>query len=164
LAVKRSRPQRKLALGSHRLRDVAEVDSALSTVLSGGKIHGTAVGAHKTKVLQVGLGCIPGLLFQRLQFQGLTDLAAIEVEDGLEDFAVLAMKRQREPVEAVPYDQPAQSSECLCSAIIGSLRRKRVGVQTTRTELGAKQRWTKDLRAGIIARDNNPYLRGTPWR
>jgi site-specific recombinase XerD len=51
----------------------------------------------------------------------------------------------------------------LCSAIIVSLRCKRVGVQPTRTELGAKQHWTRDFRAGIIARDNNPYLRGTPW-
>jgi hypothetical protein len=52
----------------------------------------------------------------------------------------------------------------LRSTIILSLRRKRVGVQTTWTELDAKQHWTRDFRAGIIARDNNPYLRGTPWR
>jgi putative transposase len=48
----------------------------------------------------------------------------------------------------------------MCSAIIGSLRRKRVGVQTMRAELGAKQYWTRDIPAGIIARDNNPYCRG----
>jgi hypothetical protein len=51
----------------------------------------------------------------------------------------------------------------LCSAIIGSLYCKRAGAQTTRTALGAKQHWTLDFRAGIIARDTNPSLRGTPW-
>lgn len=57
-----------------------------------------------------------------------------------------------------------QANANLYSAIIGSLCRKRVGVQPTRTEVGAKQHWTGDSRAGIIARDNNPYLRRTPWR
>jgi putative transposase len=40
----------------------------------------------------------------------------------------------------------------------------RVGLQTMCTELGAKQHWTRNFRAEIIARDNNPCLRGTPWR
>lgn len=62
------------------------------------------------------------------------------------------------PIEVLP-----PTLDPLCSAIIVSRRRKRVGVQPTRTELGAKQHWTRDVRAGIIARDNNPYLRGTPW-
>jgi hypothetical protein len=52
----------------------------------------------------------------------------------------------------------------LCSAIIISVCHTRVGPQTMRTELGAKQHWTRDFRAGIITRDNNPCLRGTPWR
>jgi hypothetical protein len=64
------------------------------------------------------------------------------------------------------YDRFGLDRPCepVCSAIIGSLCRKRVGVQATRMERGAKQHWTRDVRAGIIARDNNSYLRGTPWR
>jgi hypothetical protein len=64
---------------------------------------------------------------------------------------------------AVPVKSAMPCSAGLCSAIVGCLHRKRVGAQTTRTELGAKQHWTLDFRAGIIARDNNPSLRGTPW-
>jgi hypothetical protein len=52
--------------------------------------------------------------------------------------------------------------EALSSAIIGSLHCRRVGAQTLRTELGVKQHWTLDFRAGIIARDNTPSRRGIP--
>jgi hypothetical protein len=42
----------------------------------------------------------------------------------------------------------------LCAAMIGSLRHTRAGPQITGVELGATQRWTRDFRAGIRARDN----------
>jgi hypothetical protein len=43
----------------------------------------------------------------------------------------------------------------LCSAVNGSLCHERVGPQPTRTQLGAKQRWTMELPARIIVRDSN---------
>ncbi len=52
----------------------------------------------------------------------------------------------------------------VCSAIIGCLYHKRVGAQATRMELGVKQHWTMNFRAGIIVGHNNLGLGGIPWR
>jgi hypothetical protein len=43
-----------------------------------------------------------------------------------------------------------------CAPQLLYLRHAQVGPQTTRTEPYAKQRWTIDFPAGIIARGHNP--------
>jgi hypothetical protein len=54
----------------------------------------------------------------------------------------------------------AGTKRARCSAIIGSLRHTQIGPQTMRTVLGAKQRWTRDFRAGIInSQGQQPFSR-----
>jgi hypothetical protein len=62
-------------------------------------------------------------------------------------------KRSRDPK---PFPGLTHKPHCACAPQLLYLRHPWVGPQTTRTELYAKQRWTRDFPAGIIARDHPP--------